>query len=201
MPLTSRRRRHRQLAANRVVIRRCGISPRYGGLLSRRLPGEDPPDRLEPDAFLARVENDADLTLLRRQAEREATGRTVAEGATRVGPDRKSKRKAPRFSMNGDLVDDRYAATSRPRRERRPRAAHHRVRRPRRLPRPDDRLARQTSPPTPRRDVNENERGGGDERRVDPRTDAATTRGRCSPPVWSCEVVPRSITIREACSR
>ena len=88
-------------------------------MLSRRLPGEDPPERLEPDAFLARVEDDADLTLLRRQAEREATGRTVAAGATRVGPDRKSKRKAPRFSMNGDLVDERYAAAPRSRRERR----------------------------------------------------------------------------------
>ena len=98
-----RRGNHHSFTRNPELhrLRRCGISPRYGGLLSRRLPGEDPPDRLEPDAFLERVEDDADLTRVRRQAEREATGRSVAKGATRVGPDRKSKRRHPRDARRG----------------------------------------------------------------------------------------------------
>ena len=82
----------------------CGISPRYGGLLSRRLPGEDPPDRLEPDAFLERVEDDADLTRVRREAEREATGRSVAKGATRVAP-------RPSAPLNESSSDDEVMPT------------------------------------------------------------------------------------------
>ena len=99
-----RRRRGRDVdirsrPARRRYDRLAGIGPRFSGVLSRRLPGEPDPRTLSNDAYLARVEDDADLTSVRRLAEREADAAACGRAVKGAGSRRRRRgivRAAPR---------------------------------------------------------------------------------------------------------